>query len=235
VDCDAVPWFGPRLQMEYGAFSRRQQISSGKGRRRGAKRPVAPCMRLSYHSFMLSELEILKDVCSRLDKARIEYMLTGSMAMNYYAQPRMTRDIDIVAELEESDAGKLTSLFEPEYFVPEDALRTALRERSMFNLLHLESVVKVDLIVRKPAPYRRTEFARRMKVQLPGFTAWLVSREDLILSKLAWAKDTESELQMRDVRNLLSLEVDMGYLRQWAPKLGVSELLEDCLRERHQP
>jgi len=77
VDCDAVPWFGPRLQMEYGAFSRRQQISSGKGRRRGAKRPVAPCMRLSYHSFMLSELEILKDVCSRLDKARIEYMLAS--------------------------------------------------------------------------------------------------------------------------------------------------------------
>jgi len=184
---------------------------------------------------MLSELEVLKDVCGRLDKARIEYMLTGSMAMNYYAQPRMTRDIDIVVEVEESDAGKLTSSFEPDYFVPEDALRTALRERGMFNLLHLESVVKVDLIVRKQVPYRQTEFARRMRVELPGFTAWLVSREDLILSKLAWAKDSESELQMRDVRNLLSSEVDTGYLRQWAQKLGVSELLQHCLRERYQP
>lgn len=196
---------------------------------------MAPCMRLSYHSSMLSELEVLKDVCSRLDKARVEYMLTGSMAMNYYAQPRMTRDIDIVVELEESDAGRLTSSFEPEYFVPEDALRTALRERGMFNLLHLESVVKVDLIVRKQVPYRQTEFARRVRVELPGFTAWLVSREDLILSKLAWAKNSESELQMRDVRNLLSSEVDMGYLRQWAPTLGVSELLDDGLRERYQP
>jgi hypothetical protein len=184
---------------------------------------------------MLSELEVLKDVCGRLDKARIEYMLTGSMAMNYYAQPRMTRDIDIVVEVEESDAGKLTSSFEPDYFVPEDALRTALRERGMFNLLHLESVVKVDLIVRKQVPYRQTEFARRMRVELPGFTAWLVSREDLILSKLAWAKDSESELQMRDERNQLSSEVDTGYLRQWAQKLGVSELLQHCLRERYQP
>jgi hypothetical protein len=184
---------------------------------------------------MLTELDILKDVCTRLEKARIEYMLTGSMAMNYYAQPRMTRDIDIVAELEASDAAKLVSAFAPDYFVPDEALHSALRERGMFNLLHLESVVRVDLIVRKQAPYRQTEFARRVQVELPGFAAWLVSREDLILSKLAWAKDAESELQMRDVRNLLSGECDVAYLRQWAPALDASELLEDCLRERHQP
>jgi len=138
---------------------------------------------------MLSELEVLKDVCARLETARIPYMLTGSMAMNYYAQPRMTRDIDIVVALEGADAGKLIASFEPDYFVPEEALKAALREQGMFNLLHLESVVKVDLIVRKQAPYRQTEFARRVQVQLPGFSAWLVSREDLILSKLAWAKD----------------------------------------------
>jgi len=184
---------------------------------------------------MLTELDILKDVCTRLEKGRIEYMLTGSMAMNYYAQPRMTRDIDIVVELEPSDAAKLVSAFAPDYFVPDEALHSALRERGMFNLLHLESVVKVDLIVRKQAPYRQTEFARRVQVELPGFAAWLVSREDLILSKLAWAKDAESELQMRDVRNLLTGECDVAYLRQWAPALDVSELLEDCLRERHQP
>jgi hypothetical protein len=184
---------------------------------------------------MLSELEVLKDVCVRLETARIPYMLTGSMAMNYYAQPRMTRDIDIVVALEGADAGKLIASFEPDYFVPEEALKAALREQGMFNLLHLESVVKVDLIVRKQAPYRQTEFARRVQVQLPGFSAWLVGREDLILSKLAWAKDAESELQMRDVRNLLSGKVDLTYLRQWAPALNVSELLETCLRERHEP
>lgn len=102
---------------------------------------------------MLSELDVLKDVCARLEDAQIGYMLTGSMAMNYYAQPRMTRDIDIVVELEASDAEKLISSFEPDYFVPGDALLSALRERGMVNLLHLDSVVKVDLIVRKQVPY----------------------------------------------------------------------------------
>ena len=184
---------------------------------------------------MLSELDVLKDVCARLDNAQIGYMLTGSMAMNYYAQPRMTRDIDIVVALEASESEKLISSFEPDYFVPGDALLSALRDRGMFNLLHLDSVVKVDLIVRKQAPYRQNEFARRVQVQLPGFSAWLVSREDLILSKLAWARDSKSELQMRDVRNLLSSKVDAAYLRQWAPALNVSDLLETCLRERHEP
>jgi hypothetical protein len=183
---------------------------------------------------MLSELEVLEDVCARLDKAGVAYMLTGSMAMNYYAQPRMTRDIDIVVALEADDAGKLVAAFEPDYYVPDEALHSALRQQGMFNLLHLESVVKVDLIVRKQAPYRQTEFARRMQVQLPGFCAWLVSREDLILSKLAWARDAESGMQMRDVRNLLTGETDLAYLRQWAPALNVSELLETCLRERHK-
>lgn len=190
---------------------------------------------LSYHWPMLSELEVLKDVCVRLDRVRIAYMLTGSMAMNYYAQPRMTRDIDIVVALEAADAGKLIASFEPDYFVPEEAFHNALLHQGMFNLLHLESVVKVDLIVRKQSPYRQTEFARRLQVQLPGFSAWLVSREDLILSKLAWAKEGESELQMRDVRNLLSGEADPAYLRLWAPALNVSELLETCLHERHKP
>jgi hypothetical protein len=184
---------------------------------------------------MFSQLDVLKDVCARLERARIEYMLTGSMAMNYYAQPRMTRDIDIVVELESSDAGKIVSSFEPDYFVPGDALLSALRERGMFNLLHLDSVVKVDFIVRKQAPYRQTEFARRVQVKLPGFAAWLVSKEDLILSKLAWARDSDSELQMRDVRNLLSSKIDAPYLRQWAPSLNVGELLEACLLERHEP
>jgi len=74
----------------------------------------------------------------------------------------------------------------------------------MFNLLHLESVVKVDMIVRKDSEYRRTEFERRRRIELDAFSLWIVSKEDLILSKLAWAKPSGSELQLRDVRNLLA-------------------------------
>ena len=82
---------------------------------------------------MLSELEVLKDVCERLDRIGIAYMLTGSMAMNYYAQPRMTRDIDFVIEVEPADSVKLLAAFEPDYYVPREALEQAIASRGMFN------------------------------------------------------------------------------------------------------
>lgn len=97
---------------------------------------------------MLSELEVLRDVCARFDRAGISYMLTGSMAMNYYAQPRMTRDIDIVVALERTPVDLFAASFAPDYYVPLEAAADAIAHRGMFNLLHLESVVKVDLIVR---------------------------------------------------------------------------------------
>jgi hypothetical protein len=179
---------------------------------------------------MITELDVLKDVCERLNQVGIAYMLTGSMAMNYYAQPRMTRDIDLVIEAVHVDSEKLIAAFRPDYYVPENALAQAIAARGMFNLLHLESVVKVDLVIRKDEPFRRQEFERRTLIALPGFSAWIATKEDLILSKLVWAKAGESELQRRDVRNLLSASADVQYLRQWAPQLGVDDLLEELLK-----
>ncbi len=176
---------------------------------------------------MLTELEVLQDVGGRLERASIEYMLTGSVAMNYYAEPRMTRDIDLVVAIDPADAPRLQALFESDYYVPPD-LEQAIRLQGMFNLVHIESVVKVDVIVRKDEAYRRVEFARRRSVELPGFRTWIAAKEDLILSKLVWAKDSASELQLRDVRNLLASGADDEYLREWAARLGVAALMEKC-------
>jgi hypothetical protein len=178
---------------------------------------------------VLTELDVLKDVASRLERANIDYMLTGSMAMNYYAQPRMTRDIDIVVQVGPEDTERLAALFEPDYYIATESLDQALRLRHMFNVLHLDSVVKVDFIVRKNEPFREKEFVRRRRIELPGFSVWIVSREDLILSKLVWAREAESEVQLRDVRNLLSADADLDYIRDWASPLGVREMLEDLL------
>jgi len=180
-----------------------------------------------------AELEVLQDAVSRLEGAGIAYMLTGSVALSYYAEPRMTRDVDLVVELADREPSSITALFAPDYYVSEDDVGRAIAARTMFNVLHLGKVVKLDLIVRKDTAYRRREFARRQRVALPGFKAWIVSREDLILSKLAWAKESGSEQQMRDVGALLATEVDEAYLRDCAGELSVNELLENALHGRH--
>jgi len=179
---------------------------------------------------VISELEVLKDVCGRLDRAGISYMLTGSMAMNFYAQPRMTRDIDIVIEVGLSDAPVLQALFEPDYYVAADSVLTAVQQPGMFNILHLASVVKVVFVVRKDESFRRQEFQRRRQLDLSGAAVWVVSKEDLILSKLLWARESASELQTRDVRNLLNTGPDMTYVRDWAARLGLTALLDECLK-----
>ncbi len=100
----------------------------------------------------------------------------------------------------------------------------------MFNLIHLASVVKVDCIVRKSTPYRQLEFERRRRVAIQDFAIWLVSKEDLIISKLEWARPSRSALQLRDVRNLLGTGYDTAYLDKWTRELGLYDLWQECLR-----
>ncbi len=99
----------------------------------------------------------------------------------------------------------------------------------MFNLIHNDTIIKVDCILLKSDAYRQEEFARRKQIRLGDFQTWIVTREDLILSKLHWAKDSRSELQLRDVTNLLGPECDAIYLRSRAEALGLEELLKELL------
>jgi hypothetical protein len=178
---------------------------------------------------MQNEIDILKDVSEKLRSAGIAFMLTGSVAMSYYATPRMTRDIDIVVALDRDDIEKTSSLFESDYYVSQEAVADAIRRKSMFNIIHFESVIKVDLIVLRNTPFAITAFGRRRELAVGDFQTTIISREDLILSKLVWAKDSGSEMQLRDVRNLLAAVCDIDYLRKWAEDLSVKETLESLL------
>lgn len=177
-------------------------------------------------------LAVLRMVAARFDAAGIAYMLTGSIAAGYYSEPRMTRDIDLVVELEASDAARVAALFASDFLVDRETIASAIRRQGMFNVIHIAATVKVDVIVRKDVPYRLEEFRRRRQVTVDGQPMWLVSAEDLILSKLNWSKDSGSELQRRDVRGLLrdAPALDHTYMNTWADRLGIRPLLDEARR-----
>lgn len=179
----------------------------------------------------VNEVDIVRDISRKFEQADVAYMLTGSMAMNYYAQPRMTRDIDVVVAIAPKDVQRLIDFFRPDYYASEQSIRESLAEESIFNLIHNESVIKVDCIVRKASEYRKIEFERRQKIPILDFTTFIVTKEDLIISKLSWAKDSRSELQLGDVKNLLATGYDSDYLRHWTHELKLDSLLEECLRD----
>ncbi len=180
---------------------------------------------------MISELDVLRLVSERLDAAQIPYMLTGSYALAFYTTPRMTRDLDLVISLGEDDVGAIVSVFESDFYIDVDAVRSAVLSQRQFNLMHFKSGIKVDLIIRKAAEYRQVEFARRRQVDFAGVKTWIVTREDLILSKLVWSKESGSELQQRDVRALMEDSVDGEYVEQWSKRLGVDVLLRNVADE----
>ena len=176
---------------------------------------------------MSVELDIVRDVSERLNRAGIPFMLTGSMAMIAYALPRMTRDVDVVIEVSPEDAARLVAIFAPDYYIDAETVARALRDERMFNAIHREQIFKVDCIVRKNAPYRREEFARRQRQVIGEMETWVVSKEDLILSKLCWGRESRSEYQARDIRNLLLTGCDRAYVSKWAAELGVQDYLAD--------
>ena len=180
---------------------------------------------------MTEELQVLTIVTGRLESAGIPYMVTGSIAANYYAVPRMTRDIDLVVELSAADADRFCALYDRDFYLDRDVVAAAIAKRSAFNLIHQAYVIKVDCIVRKESDYRRTEFARRLCRAIEGHTLAIVAPDDLIISKLDWMRETRSEVQLTDVRNLLRSvpDLDSEYLTHWTERLGLGALYREAL------
>ncbi len=176
---------------------------------------------------MLDEFNILKSIVQKLNDNNIPYMLTGSVAMSYYSTPRMTRDIDIVIEI--NDIENFYRLFKDDYYIDMDTVRDSVLNRRIFNIIHSAEIIKIDFIVRKDSVYRKKEFERRKKMEFNDGYIYLVSIEDLIISKLIWYKESESEMQLKDIKNLLKENPDLKYLKEWCFKLDLAELLEEAL------
>ena len=115
---------------------------------------------------MTSELDVIGLVSDGLSVVDVPFMLTGSFALAYYATPRMTRDLDIVVALDERHVEALVAAFASDFYIDAAAARNAAASERNFNLMHLESGIKVNLTVRKSAEFRQVEFARRKPIAI---------------------------------------------------------------------
>ena len=166
--------------------------------------------------------KLLQKVTIALDARSIPYMLSGSVAMNVYTVPRMTRDIDIVINLQMPDVDKFAEIFKEGYYMHKEGLEEEIRRRGMFNVIDFDFGQKIDFMVRKNTEFHLAEFERRKRVEAFGFPVWIVSIKDLILSKLIWIQQIQSDTQMRDIKNLLQdSEVDQFYLSDWIKRMNL--------------
>lgn len=150
-------------------------------------------------------------------------MLSGSLAMNIYTVPRMTRYIDIVIDIKVSDIDRFTGIFKEGFYIYEEGLEEEIKNRRMFNVIDHDSGYKIDFIVRKNTEFHKNEFNRKERKSAFGFNPWVVSIEDLIISKLKWIQDLKSDTQISDIENLLTVTgVDKDYVKNWCGKLTLN-------------
>ncbi len=183
---------------------------------------------------MTSQEDFLERLIEKLNQQSIPYMLSGSVSSSLHGQPRATRDVDIVIAATEEQVLNFAGTLSESYYVSLDAVRNAFAHNSTFNVIDSQSGWKADFIIRKDRPFSHGEFERRFTAKIKHLDVWVTSPEDTILSKLEWAKDSQSEQQYRDALGVAVVQwhrLDMDYLKYWAGQLQIDSSLTELLNQ----
>ncbi|MCJ7767136.1 hypothetical protein MUP79_01920 [Candidatus Bathyarchaeota archaeon] len=172
-------------------------------------------------------------VIACFEKLGIEYYIGGSVASSAYGIARATMDVDIVANVEAGQVDRFVEALETDYYIDAEMIEDAIHRSASFNLIHLETMIKIDVFIAKDQPYDSEAFARRQADTLDEESSrkfYLSSPEDVVLNKLQWYQKggSVSEQQWRDVLGVLKVQgdkLDLEYLKYWASRLNLSDLL----------
>ena len=181
----------------------------------------------------------LQPVIETLEALGVPYYVSGSIASSAYGFARATLDVDMVAPLTKSQVSLLVEAVRSVYYVSDQAALDAVDRLSSFNLIHLQTMIKVDLFILPTHPFDQEAFQRRRKellVPQESFSIFLGTPEDILLHKLRWylLGGSVSDQQWKDVLGILKVQgdlLDYAYLQKWAKEIGTSRLLHRALEE----
>lgn len=179
--------------------------------------------------------ELLRRVVGVLERLDLPYLVTGSMATVLYGEPRFTNDVDIVVDLPADRSQEFCAAFPgDELDLDSESVRRAVERSGQFNIIHPRSGLKVDVIIPERSPFDESRFARGRRERPAGdYEATFASPEDAILKKLEYFREGGSDKHLRDIVGVLEVsgeEIDRVYIREWAERLGLTEIWEAVLR-----
>ncbi len=174
-----------------------------------------------------------------LDSLGVPYLVGGSVASSVHGIPRLTNDVDLVADIKWNKVEALAAALQPDFYADEDIIKSATRHGRSFNLIHFKSAYKFDVFPLAGSRFRESEFTRRVMTMSPQFGDLrfpVASAEDTVLSKLEWFRlgGEISDRQWNDIIGVIRVRagrLDLDYLRRWAVELRVSDLLERALSQ----
>jgi len=179
-------------------------------------------------------LSATEPVAKAFEKLGILYFIGGSLASSAYGIPRATMDIDMISDLKSNQVKSFVEILNSKYAIDENMIMDAIKRRSSFNIIHMDTMLKIDVFISKNGPYELETFKRRRQDTLSeeneSIQFYIVSPEDIILNKLMWFElgGGVSDRQWYDVLGVLKVQkqlLDISYLEQWASKLNIKHLL----------
>ncbi|MEW6407236.1 MAG: hypothetical protein AB1465_00910 [Patescibacteria group bacterium] len=170
-----------------------------------------------------------------LKELKMPYMIVGGFAVSFWGEPRSTHDLDIAIEIKSKDKNNLIKIFRKNgYYIDEVAIEEAVDLKKMFNVIHPESELKIDFWIIGDDLYSREKFKRRVGQKIFNQNVFLASPEDMILMKLEWFKKSQISKHFLDARGIYKLQNDIisqKYLKKWAIKLGLLNILDDLMQK----
>ena len=188
----------------------------------------------------LKPYELMQKVADFLERESTPYRIVGSMASIVYGEPRFTNDVDVLVDLPPEKVDAVCREFPPpDYYVSAEAVREAIANRHQFNILHMPSGLKVDMILSTDTEFGRLDLSQGQRIRSKGsYNALFASPENVILKKLFYFREGGSDKHLRDVAGIILIQgekIAQAYLDQWAAKLGVAaelRLVREQLREK---
>lgn len=187
--------------------------------------------------------QVVLEIARLLDSLNVPYLVGGSLASSLHGIPRATQDADLLANLRIEHVQPFVAAASPSFYVDAERVLHAVQRRSSFNLVHLKTALKVDLFILKSDPMSLQEMARRQVLAVPGEPGTVLqvaTAEDTVLQKLLWYQigNRLSERQWNDVLGVLKVQrkrLDLDYLKEWAPRIGVDDLLQQAFKDSGIP
>lgn len=182
-------------------------------------------------------IEVTLKVTGVLESLGVPYFIGGSLASTLYGMVRTTQDSDIVSEMRSEHLWPFVTALRDEFYLDDEMIAESIQRHSSFNIIHRETMFKVDVFVPRARPFLQSQLARA-QMQTFAFeteiSAKFASPEDTILAKLEWYRmgGEVSEHQWRDILGVLKTRagtLNSEYLKKWANELKVSDLLERAL------
>jgi hypothetical protein len=185
-------------------------------------------------------LAVTLQVVDVLEQLNIPYFIGGSLASTVHGVVRATLDVDLIADIQHQNVADLVEAFQSSFYIDGEMIYDAILHQTSFNIIHLDTMFKVDIFIPKGRPFDQAEFRRRTRQVLstePERSAYVASAEDILLAKLEWYNlgGRVSDRQWGDIQKLLKVQaeqLDYGYLRQWSTQLDVADLLTHALEDQ---